>query len=457
MASPVADSYSCASGGAIYAGMSSPIAPWAPSAGTIANVSLNTRDDIDPTDDAAANPDHPSAGPWEDGGFAWHTVTSYCGALIADAIGAHGTYLQYGGAGHSCCNPCFMFGFDLDDRLWKRIQQRPLPTDSLGLAAGDEFNLGTYYSASDIDATWGNWKGDSASWGALAQAGYNPPFGGHTRNSFVYRPPSAAGNTDGQVLIAWQLQGRLAGTGITGSHVWNADTGLWSHTANARPGSASDCGGIRYFPALDAVIGFNQQSDAVGYTALDVLDCSTMTWARRTMSNSIDITIDSTCFACDDLFVWVKNTTNATRMEFYATEASKVKAGTAVGWTPLTVSAASWPDSGNTGAAGYTRTVQWEQCPLDGNFYAVNRMHGSNKLWKLAPPAGDTAAKLAGTWTITEQTLAGVTLDGRLSGGETTGPSFDYSRLRWSSWANAFIWTPDYVLGNVQAIRPQGV
>lgn len=435
------------------------VAPWAPVSGTIANISLNTRVDINPANDPLANPNYPLDAPWEDAGYGWHTVAAYCGAVMAEDIGSKGTYLQYGGAGHAAVNATFMFGFDLDDRLWKRIQKRPLPTDSLGLAAADQANFGSYYSVDQLDSTWGNWKGDYSGWGSFAQPGYNPPVGGHTRNSWVYRPASAVGNTSGQVITAWHDTGRLSGTGSRGSHIWDADTGNWSHTTNLRPNAGSSVGGIRYFPHLDAVIGMNLESSSSGYQFLDVLDCSTMTWSRRTLTNGIDCYVDATCFACDDLYVFVSNVADpGTPMLFYGIEASKIKDGISAGWTPLNISAASYPLSGTTDIyLEFTKNVQWEQCPIDGNFYAVNRLHGSNKLWKLVPPPGNTAAKLAGTWTITEQTLTGETLDCRISNGTSLWPSFDYSRLRWSTWANAFIWTSDYNAGNVQAIRPQGV
>lgn len=63
---------------------------------------------------------------------------------------------------------------------------------------------------------------------------------------------------------------------------------------------------------------------------------------------------------------------------------------------------------------------------------------------------------IAGTWTITEENLGGEPLDGRLAGGQP-GTSFDYSRLRWAAYLRAFLWTPDYIGGAVQAIRPPGV
>jgi len=96
--------------------------------------------------------------------------------------------------------------------------------------------------------------------------------------------------------------------------------------------------------------------------------------------------------------------------------------------------------------ANTTLTVSFALCPVDGAYYGVNQVAGSNKVWKLTPPAdsAQTGALLSGTWTLNEQTL-----DGALE-----GASFDYSRLRWCPALTAFLWTGESVTGNVQAIRP---
>ena len=453
MASPVGNAYQVAAGRGIACGR----APWAPAAGTIANISTNTRDDIDPRYDPSANPNYPAAPPWESGPSYWLGRAAYCGAVLADELGDCGTYMQYGGAGHATVNACFWVGFDLSDRTWKRIGNRPLPSDGLfGLIGTDTTTL---HPATQIDPTWGDWQGNSTAWGAFAQGGWNPPEGGHTRNSFFVRPAAKAGNAHGQVVTCWQPTGANSGTNIKGSFVWDADTKLFSRTANLRPDWGSACGGVGYFESLDIAVACNYQSNADA-TSIDWLDCSTMTWGTRTTTaNGARIGVDSTNIVHEQgsakLWIVCRHFTSAPvtpPFDLYAIDAQKIKDGTAQSWTTLTVSAASWPIADD----GFSGTVQWSRCPIDGCYYAVNRQHGSNKLWKLTPPAGTTAAsQLSGTWTITEQTLTG-TLDGRNSLGAGAAVH-DYSRLRWSRWANAFLWTPNYTAGSVQAIRPQGV
>ena len=442
-----------------YIGPMSPpvVAPWRPAAGTIANISLNTRVAVDPKLDSLANPN--GAGntpPWEQGA-AWIHMTDYCGAMLAKDVGAHGTYMQYGAAGHSAVGACFWIGFDLDDRTWKRIGKRPLPSDCFQLAAADPFNVGTYYPAGQLDPTWGEWQGGWSGWpSGFAQPGYNPPEGAHTRNSFTYRPSSKAGNTHGQILTFWQPTGKTSGTVIRGGFVWDADTGNFSRQSTLRPGGGSAVGGMAYFESLDVVVGLNMESS--GFVSwVDVLDCTSMASVRRTVSNAPNVFYDSTSFAhpVGNLYVICnhKLTANAVPAEFWAIDADALKTGTASAWSQLTVTAGSWP----VGGAGITGTVGWSFCPANGCYYAVNRVDGSNKLWKLTPPAGTSkASQLSGTWVISEETLAGVTLDGRLASG-ISGTSFDYNRLQWSDYGQCFIWTPDYVDGNVQAIRPMGV
>jgi len=429
---------------------------WRPTEGAIANISNNLRSDIDPRYDPLANPNYPSTAPWETGGVEWIHVTDFCGALLSEDIGAHGTYMQYGGSGHSAIGANFWFGFDLSDQVWKRVGKRPLPSDAFN-AAINPFNLSLNYPAAQLDATWGEWQGDWTGWpNGFAQPGYNPPEGSHTRNSFVVRPAVKAGNAGGQLLCCWQPTGKQSGTELRGGFIWNADTSLFSRQTTLRPSAGSTVGGVQYFVDLDAVVGLNMESSATA-TYVDVLDCVTMAWSRRTTTNAPMLYYDSTSFAhpVGNLLIVANNklTAQTPPIEFWAIDASNIKSGAASAWSQLTISASSYPIDGTNICA----TVAWARCPLNGCYYAVNRVHGSTMLWKLTPPAGNTIeSQLSGTWVITTEALSGVSLDGRRASG-VAGTSFDYNRLQWSNYAKCFIWTPDYVGGNVQAIRPQGI
>lgn len=448
MVIPTAEHYPCATYRPACDGRDG-VPPWAPASGQIRTISLNTRADIDPKLDPLANPNFPNTPPWEPG-VAWIHVTDYCGAVFAGDVGPHGTYMQYGAAGHAAVGACFWFGFDLADRLWKRVGRRPLPTDAFVAAALDPYNVGKYYPISQLDPEWGEWQGAYRGWPrGFAQPGYNPPEGSHTRNSFVYRPAAKAGNRGGQILVAWQPTGKNSGTNIGGGWVWDADTSFFSRHANHRPSGGGAVGGVQYFPELDAVVGLNQGSSSpVNY--VDALDCATMSWVRRTIPSAPAAYYDSTSFAHGDYFVLCNHKLKPQNPPFdlWAIDARAIKKGLPASWVPLKVSATSYP----VNETGLSCTVSWAYCPLNGCYYAVDRTHGSRKLWKMTPPG----PAIAGTWSIAEEALGGEALDGRLANGRP-GSSFDYSRLRWAGYLKSFLWTPDYVGGPVQAIRPPGV
>lgn len=421
---------------------------WAPAAGQIVTLAAtNTRDSLDPRDDALANPDYPGAAPWESY-TQWFHMTDYCGAVMASELGAGGTYMQYGAAGHSAVAACFWIGFDIADLTWKRIGPRPLPTDGVALGSQSTADLNTIYPASQFNPQWGEWQGGYSGWpSGFAQPGYNPPEGSHTRNNLVYRPPTTAGNTAGQVITTFTSTGIHTGLQQPyGSHVFDLDALSFARTNTLKPGQGGAVGGSEYFTQLDCVVALNRESSGF-VTTVDVLNCATMAWARRNVSNGMVAYYDSTCFGWGDYFVLCVQNPNvpSAAPTFWAINAALLKAGAATGWQQLTVAASSYPRTSTNAMV----TVSWALCPENGAYYAVNRQHGSSALWKLTPPV---SGALADTWTITEQALTG-TLACRTAGG-STGVVLDYRKLLWSTYARAFIWTDEYILSNPQAIRP---
>ncbi len=432
------DIYSVPSGYSLNAGRGPSVLYVPP--GSIATISTNTRASVDPKNDPTANPNYPAAPPWETGS-AWSlsdALGAFCGAVFADGIGEQGTLMMWAAPGHSTnLEATCWVGFDVATREWKIVGRKPLPCAPFTASPGN------FPPSTQFDHEWGDWIGGSTDWPeAFRQPGYNPPFGSHTRNSFVYIPPAAAGNTKGKIVIAWQPTGNGSGTDLRGSWVWDADTELFSRTANLRPQADSTCTGMAFAPDANIVIGQNAFSSTV--SLLDFLDLSTMTWTRRNATSSVVVSFDSTNFVIGDLFVMARNGDGSPPTQFLAAPISTVKAGGSWAWTTLTVSAASWPTK-----SGATWNVSWARCPINGAYYAVNQVNGSNKLWMLTPPTtdGDTAGLLSGTWTITEETLTG----------SLAGASFDYSRLRWCHALTAFLWFSDSPAGVVQAIRPNGV
>ncbi len=413
---------------------------------------VNTRADLNPANDPLANPNFPGTPPWNPpNSAAWTSVTDYCGSVFAAQLGASGTLLQYGGAGHSAINALCWIGFDVATLTWRRFGPRPLPTNGLY-----GYRTGITPDPAAFDHAWGDWDGGWTGFPAtFRQPGVRVPEGGHTRNSFVYRPAAASGNRSGQVVIGWHATGVNSGTGVPTQHTWDADTGAWSRHANRRPNFGSSVGALVYHEALDVVTGACVEFTS-GATAIDVFDCRSRAWARRVMnSGGRSHRIDATGFSWRDANgvswhvvcqhwgeLWPP-------MQFYAVSADDLAANRPTPWLDLNVTAGSYPADRNR----LSFTVSWARCPVDGCYYAVNREHGSRLLWRLVPPS---SGELRGAWVITAEVLSGEALDGRRSNG-TGSTAFDYSRLQWAPALSAFLWTSDFVGADVQAIRPGGI
>lgn len=426
---------------------------WAPAAGEIKSINLNTRNDIDPKNDPLANPNYPNTPPWDViGGTGWQHARDYCGAVYCKDLGPLGTYFEYDASGHSANGATSGSGFDINTRTWARKTPRPLPVNNL-----QGYVSGSNPDPSLFDHSAGHWIGDSPLIPeAFRQPGYNPNAGSHTRNNWFYRPAAKAGNGTGEVWICWGVTGVGSGTTARGGHVIDLDTGLQRTHANLRPATGSACGGMVYFEDLDCGIGFNHGSSA-NTSSVDYIDCVTGLWTRRTATNSILLIPDSTVFRWGNYLVVCinENTPNPAPMRFYALDVVTMLVSP-TSWFELTISAVSYPVSefSSYGGLGKSWTVNWAYCPVNGCFYATNRSHGSNKVWKLTPPGA-----VNGTWVITEETMTG-TLSARSHNG-TPSASFDYNRLQWiqTNWPGCpgfFGWVEDYMSGVFQVIRPIG-
>lgn len=435
MALAVGDSYACASGSVIAAGRNY-YPSWAPAAGEIKSISLNTLADIDPKNDPLANPNYPAAAPWE-ASAAWIHCLDYGSAVMADDIGPLGTLMFYAGAGHSACNPTMWCGFDLSDRTWKRVGKRSLPNDAM--ASG----LSGYPGV--LDSTWGDYDGSASAWGAFAQPGYNPPAGSHAYAGYAYRPAVKAGNAGGEVLWPMNPTGANSGTTARGAWVWDADTGLFTRSANLRSAAGgSTVGGSQYFDAQDAAFALN----VVGSLYLDHLDWfdwPTKTWTRRSSQNAtLYANLTGVALAHQVANLYIVCVDDAGTLKFYAAPIDKVIAGTPWSWTQLTVSV----DAGITNP-----TTSWCWHPLHGCWYAVDAEPNSHYLYKLTAPSNVQAAALAGTWTISREVLAGEGLYCKNANGANASIE-DFRFLNYSIKTHCLLWISPYVAGVVQAIRP---
>lgn len=489
MAFPTADTYTAASGAAIYAGRTLSVAAppsWLPAAGAVSQISYAssahpqslpaTLQSIDPAKQSFNPTGNSNRGPWSGhegspaGYYYWESYQAYCGAVLCNTPGGW-VYAQFG-AGHSAINVPSVSAFRRSTRAWSWLCVPP-PSDGLSRLVGQSSpftgaDVAAQYPAEQFDTTWGEWQGGWAGWPAgYAQPGKIFPEPSHSRNGLVWAPGEHVGNTNGAIVLLTAPWGRHAAGVIKSSHYFDLDANAFVRTANQREGNGSRAGaGCWVGGSVNRVIawtGANQGS--VAY--FDVWHPGTKLWSRPQPALSHPADGDSCGMgfhapsglllmfrAADSAGGLFPGVSGKTTLQISAVDAASIVAGTATTPVTLTVNAASWPIK----AAGNLETVNFEFCPVDGCFYATNGIQGSTTLWKLSPPAGATtqAAHLSGTWTITTVAITSGAID---NGGASA--IYVYNRLRWSTQDGCFIYFGDAGSANngapVIAIRPAGV
>lgn len=421
--------------GSVIAGGCHYLPPWVPSPGVAASISANTLSAINPANDALANPNYPTAAPW-DRSAGWSHCLDYGGVCFANDLGSLGTIVFYAGAGHSATNPTMWAGFDLATRQWKRIGKRSLPNDDMYLG------LSGYPGV--LDSTWGDYDGSASAWGAFAHPGYNPPAGSHNYAGIAYRPAAKSGNSKGQLLYPLNASGATAGNTARGSWVWDGDTELFTRSANLRPGSGGGAtvGGTVYFEGLDSAFALNT-AGSLWLMYLDWFDWSTKTWTRRNSTDSDKYAnLSGVAFGHEAANLYIVCVIDAGNLRFFAAPVDKVVSGVSWSWTELTV----------TG----DKTIgvrSWCWHSHNGCWYGVNGVVGSSTLYKLTAPSNSQAAALSDTWTITSQTFSGETLYCKNANG-TDANVDNFRYLTYAPKARCLLWLSPYVGGAVQAIRP---
>jgi len=435
----VGEAYSCEAGGIIAGGLHL-LPSWIPAVGACVSIGLNTLEAINPSADPLANPNYPSAAPWERSA-GWMHCLDYGGVIMADDVGQYGSLMFYGAAGHSACNPTMWCGFDLASQQWSRVGKRSLPNDDMYLG------LDAYPGV--LDAIWGDYDGSASAWGAFAQPGYNPPAGAHSYAGLAYRPAAKAGNAKGQMLYPLNATGATAGTAARGSWIWDADSELFSRSSNLRPAAGgATVGGTQYFESIDTAFAIN----AAGSLWLQTLDCfdwDTTTWTRRYSATAdfyADLSAISFAHPSALLYIMcdpVSGSDPTHRM--WAAPVDKVKAGTSWTWAALTVElapGADWPP-----------TASWCYHAEKNAWYAVSGVPGSHDLWKLTAPSDTQAGALSGTWIVSKHVFTGDGLYCKDAAGTTTTVG-QFRSLTYSRRAKCLLWISPYIGGVVQAIRP---
>ncbi len=88
--------------------------------GTWGAISRNTLSDVDPEDDPSANPNYPSSAPWHGSTGQRSVIIDWNGGAYAQNFGSFGSLLLTGG-GHAAYQGNEVYAFDLDTRLWTRV------------------------------------------------------------------------------------------------------------------------------------------------------------------------------------------------------------------------------------------------------------------------------------------------------------------------------------------------
>lgn len=411
-----------------------------PGMGSIVNAGqTNTLESLDPKNDPLANPNYPANPPWRYLSN-WYSVTDYCGAVFAPTVGAQGTWMMYGSSGHAAIGATFWVGFDVATRTWQRIGPRPLPSNGL---QGYVANVSPDPAA--FDHTWGDYDGGYVGWPAgFRQPGRRVLEGSHTRSRMAYQPPDKAGNAKGRIFCMWRVTGVNDALNITASHYYDLDDHTWHRTTNIRPNWGAYAGAVVYHAGPNLLTCNSADIGGSSASHMDVLDCASMTWTRRTMtSGGRSYNPDTTGFG------WVDGAGKSWHIHqsgivdthmMYAVCAEDLQSGAAVAWQDLTLSYTTLPAN----SAGDIMSQSWCWCPNDGRYYAVNRIGGSNKLWRMTPPISGV---ITGLWLIEELTVSG----------SLQASDWDHRRLQWAPAINALLWHgPDFT-ADMQIITPPGV
>jgi hypothetical protein len=186
MASPVADSYSAASGATIYGGRSGGLPAWVPAAGVRANASLNQISDVYPAIELR-------------GGTHYSGIlNAWCSTVYAKDLGQYGSILVSGG-GHQDYLYNEVYRYDIASRQWARFAD-PIPftipvsvtygTQGTSQADGDHAGNGV------SDLVYNEyWTDDTKS--AVLTGRWCPT---HTYGQILHVPGSAVGNTNGWLV-----------------------------------------------------------------------------------------------------------------------------------------------------------------------------------------------------------------------------------------------------------------
>lgn len=388
---------------------------------------------------------------------SWSSINAYCGKAFNSTTR---DYLGFG-AGHSAINVSAPYSFSLPELRWKWLDSA-LPFDGYTATAGESWPLtaetaNPYYTNGEIDFEWGEIQGGSSSWGALARPGIIQPIPGHSRSLNFCIPANKAGNASGKFFKFNGPTGKTGGvTGSTNSHLFDFGTKTWARAANYYNGPQNGTG-CAYDPVTNKGVTFG--AGGTFSSTFGVFDVPTELWSVRNSTNTKQTGTDhgGNCLhEASRLYIIPAARTvadasaspgNGVKYTFFAAPFDDIVGAGSFSLATLTVSVSTtWPLL----ATGYNDYLGWSYCPLDECLYCTAPINGTNKYWKLTPPAGAVSTNdyLTGTWTLTEHAFS--------SGSWVQSLTYlnQFNRNQWDAASQAFIWHSGGLADPVMAWRP---
>ena len=370
---------------------------WVPSAGTFANISLNTVAAVRPTGWPTSEP----AGPF----------ANWSGGVFASGFGARGADVVHG-SGHLAAGTPVWAGvwcFDLESRLWvgRNVPAAPLLENAAYNAFGESTN----------GATVGH------------------PYPPHTYDGLIYQSPALGGPSPAGALLRVSSAGSPFGTPI---HQFNLNSAT---SAPARV--VNSMGGTSYpAAALDEGRGGLWYLSANGNGPLKFVNLST--WAVTTIAG-----VDYNEYGnhsliylpapYDCLLGMGSSGSGGVNLGMYV---SRIVAGVPQAFVQVAFSGTPPADRrcGGVWSTLLSKVVSYQAA-------------GSTTVHKCTPP-GTGAALTSGTWAWSSETLSGVA--GATPSRNTTTDNGSWGRFIEAPDLRCFIWC-DSVTGPVQAWRLMGM
>lgn len=397
----IQDTYSVASGQAIYGGMTAPtggggsLPAFIPAAGQLKSIHLNDLTSVNPCPGNTCWYSEASGqnGPWA----TWN------GAVFSPDYSQYGAMIYWGG-GHGGYDGTEFYIFDLTTQQWLRLND-PVSTDFLA----------------NIDATWTDYNTAN---GPVVPAS-------HTYSLPVYIPPAFGGGVKGSWCLPYNVYG---GHNSYAPHAVDLATGTWSRLTvdTLNPSIPSPYGGC--FVDKRGMIWGLAGPDSNQHVKID-LSQSTKHVTLVTSFYSPGYYFCPCYVASKDMMVAVWCNYGQTTLQVAAYDLSS---GTPVGFNVTLGS--SEPVAGPGSGIDY--------CPDTGKFYVYDA-NGLTTIHVLTPPTDWKN----GTWTWSTETMGGeapVNVNSVLPGG--TGWN-TFSKWKYNPALKCFMWSQ----GTVSRPSPDGV